>query len=178
MVPGQPRKLITVNPNSIQKWLLKEHFLGRRYMLSIDGASPIEVYPTTLGMDPMNFFPQSVCFATYKGTMPRQRLSPEMRFKVRKFDEVYLKEEKLFRSIDAINKRMKLDRQLPNPIRMEIPESFLAPYKDAPLRTKFLSLEEEVQQLIKESRGGEILKLEPEEMDRDEVMKIEDEEEE
>lgn len=178
MIPGQEPVLLTVNPSSIQKWLLKEHFLGRRYLLSIDGKEPIEVYPTTLGMHPITYYPQSVAFATWKGTMPRQRLAPEMRFKIRKFDEMYLKEENLFRSIEEINKRLREDARKPSPVRFEVPESFVKPYETTAPRTRSISLSEEVRDMIVASRSGEILKLEPEEYDRDEVMQIEEEEDE
>jgi ribosomal protein L25 (general stress protein Ctc) len=178
MLPGQDPVLLTVNPNHIQKWLLKEHFLGRRYLLSIDGKDAIEVYPATLGMHPVSLYPHSVSFATYKGVMPRQRLAPEMRFKIRKYDEIYLKEERLMRSIAEINKRLKEDAQAAPRIQFDIPESFTKPYSGPSTRKRMLSLEEEVRGLIEASRSGEILKLEPEEMDRDEVMQVEEEEDE
>lgn len=128
--------------------------------------------------------------------MPRQRLAPEMRFKIRKFDEstsspsslsltwtndfivVYLKEEKLIRSIEEINKRLKEDARKPSPVRLEVPESFVKPYETTAPRKRAVSLSEEVRAMIEASRTGDVLKLEPEEYDRDEVMQIEEEEDE
>lgn len=90
--------LISVNPSSIQKWLHTEHFLGRRYTLvrppscsslthqNIEGLEPMEVYPTTLGMDPVSLVPVSVAFAPWKGEVPRQRLFGEIRGKTRKWE--------------------------------------------------------------------------------------------
>jgi len=38
-------------------------------------------------VNPVNMFPQNVAFAPYTGSMPRQRLDPAIRFKIRKYDE-------------------------------------------------------------------------------------------
>ena len=89
---------------------------------------------------------------------------------------MYLKEEKLVRSLQEINAKLKEEARKPSPISMDLPESYLKPYSNLPPRVKTLSLEEEVKSLIEKSRTGDILKLEPEEMERDEVMQVVDEE--
>jgi hypothetical protein len=91
---------------------------------------------------------------------------------------VYLKEERLMMSMQEINKQLKEDARKTPKIKLDIPESFIKPYTGPSTRQHMLSLEEEVRDMIVASRSGQILKLEPEEVDRDEVMQMEEEEDE
>lgn len=47
----------------------------------------MDVYPTMLGLHSVTYYPESVSFALWNGETPRQRLSGEMRHKVRKWEQ-------------------------------------------------------------------------------------------
>eukprot|EP01128_Nolandella_sp_AFSM9_P001001 TRINITY_DN11117_c0_g1_i1.p1 TRINITY_DN11117_c0_g1~~TRINITY_DN11117_c0_g1_i1.p1 ORF type:complete len:292 (-),score=55.26 TRINITY_DN11117_c0_g1_i1:29-904(-) len=179
---GQGSVLITVNPNNIQSFLLNDRFLGRRYILTVEGRA-LEVYPTILHMHPVSFYPMAVSFAPYTGELPRQRLVEPLRGKMRGWEKDYNKDVLLKRRMSEVYAQMRTEVADEGPFTasqdfVSDPE-YQAAYGGTIKSTDF-DLDEALTESFNNARYGDtkLLELEREEKERDEVMKADDDDDE
>lgn len=83
------------------------------------------MYPTTLDMDPVTFFPMSASFGLWTGQIPRQKLEGAYRDKIRKWEPEYRKELLQKKRVKEIYAMLKREAMEPAPFYIpEDPEYF------------------------------------------------------
>jgi len=99
---------LKLNPAQIKTFLVYDHFLGKRYSLTVDQHTTYEVIPQHIGVNPINYEPESVTFALWTGKAPKPLWTPEERKKFRPAWEIpYLNELRLKRDLKFVHNSIK-----------------------------------------------------------------------
>jgi len=106
LMGDQDPMYIMLNPAPIKSILIHDHFLGKRYTLTVDNKS-YEVIPQYLGVDVISQEPRSVTFSLWTGKEPKTPLTLEERFIQRPWEEQYLQSTRLEKDLAFVHNEMK-----------------------------------------------------------------------
>jgi len=175
--------MISLTPGAIQRYVEEDHFLGRRYTLTIDSTTVYSVYPTHLEVNPVNFFPMSVCFSIWNGK-PRILWTPKQREHYRPWEKGYIKRLDLMTKLRDINRQYKEEvKRIPKIGCIGWDEEEVAAiYGKKDPGVRYLTFKEEMETEVLSkywyAPDHQVLLLEKEEMNRDEPMQDEVDEDE
>jgi len=164
---SQNTMLLKISPHKIYNFLMTDRFLGRRYKLKVNDQI-YEVYPTSINLDAINYFPESVAFKEWDGKPKIHFSSLKERFQYRNQDIDYHKEHEFSKRLRDFVKEAKKNSNMYRVVfdekeKEEFLKAYPKPDKSKPKRF----LEEEMIDILKQKKN--VLILEKEELKVDEV---------